>query len=202
MLFTTLALLSCAVASASAHFQLQYPPARGAFVANQEVNFYGYTQAAENRTQFPLSGGFVSIDSHHPKYTVGIIVSTAQNPTSFDNFSTAVNFFSNESEGPLCFPINLNSTGIDGIRDGANVTIQVVFDGGDDKLYQCSDVTLSNNFTVPSNVTCSNSTESSHSSSSGAPAPTSSGSSSSAQTTSAIGLGALLSVVGLVSVAI
>ncbi|CAL1696522.1 unnamed protein product [Somion occarium] len=144
MRFTSLVFLSGLSTLVSAHFRLQYPEPRGVFVADQEPTFCdGYNTAASNRSEFPLSGGFVSIDAHHPKYTIGVLVSTAQNPSSFDNFTTAVNFFPFEGTGPLCFPIDLNSTGVDGIRDGANVTLQVVFDGGDGNLYQtCRHIVL------------------------------------------------------------
>ncbi|CAL1696521.1 unnamed protein product [Somion occarium] len=197
MRFTSLVFLSGLSTLVSAHFRLQYPEPRGVFVADQEPTFCdGYNTAASNRSEFPLSGGFVSIDAHHPKYTIGVLVSTAQNPSSFDNFTTAVNFFPFEGTGPLCFPIDLNSTGVDGIRDGANVTLQVVFDGGDGNLYQCSDVTLSNNFATPSNVSCTNTTNTAETSSSDAPAPTNTTGTSSATTVSGFSVAALLSVVG------
>jgi hypothetical protein len=35
-----------------------------------------------------------------------------------------------------CSPINITSSGVSGIQDGANVTIQVIYDGGDENLYQ------------------------------------------------------------------
>lgn len=67
---------------------------------------------------------------------VGVIVSTAQNPSSFNNFTQAVPFFQATGEGDFCFPINLASSGVSGLSDGVNATLQIVFDGGDDKLYQ------------------------------------------------------------------
>jgi hypothetical protein len=74
---------------------------------------------------------------------VGILLSTAQDPTSFDNFTNssgqqqlARNFASASGTGSFCIPLNLSSTGISGVADGANVTIQLVFNGGDGSLYQ------------------------------------------------------------------
>jgi hypothetical protein len=44
-----------------------------------------------------------------------------------------VQFFQQSGEGLYCFPIDLATAGISGVKDGANVTIQIVFDG---TLYQ------------------------------------------------------------------
>ena len=71
-------------------------------------------------------------------FIVGVIVTNATNPTSFDNFTQAVPFFETTGEGPACFPLNLASTGISGLSDGANATLQFVFNGGDGTLYQVS----------------------------------------------------------------
>lgn len=81
-----ISLLSFA-AIASAHFQLQFPPPRGPFTAANEPTFCGvfrcwwnnypahcrpldgYNNPAANRTQFPLTGGFYSLNSEHPQWT-------------------------------------------------------------------------------------------------------------------------------------
>ncbi|KAG6841056.1 hypothetical protein C0991_002267 [Blastosporella zonata] len=159
VLIAALALLS----GVNAHFRLLYPEPRGVFVANQEPNFCGgYTEALPNRTVFPLSGGFFSITTGHSDWTAGVLLSTAQNPTSFDNFSSngvqqVVGPYAKEgAAGTFCIPLNISAAGIDGLKDGSNVTIQVVFAGGDGNLYQCADLTLSSNFAIPSNVTCKN----------------------------------------------
>ena len=74
---------------------------------------------------------------------VGAILATVQNPENFTvfedssgNFQMAVPFFETTGEGLFCIDLDLNATGISGVKDGANVTLQLVFDGGDDKLYQ------------------------------------------------------------------
>lgn len=74
---------------------------------------------------------------------VGVIVSTVQNPTSFNNFSQAVPFFQTTGEGPACFPLNLASSGVNGLNNGVNATLQFVFDGGDGTLYQVGPPPLS-----------------------------------------------------------
>ena len=50
----------------------------------------------------------------------------------------ARNFASFSGAGGFCFPLDLSNTGISGVSDGANVTIQLVFNGGDGNLYQVS----------------------------------------------------------------
>ncbi|CAL1696523.1 unnamed protein product [Somion occarium] len=205
MQFTSLVFLCGIVTLVSAHFQLQFPPPRGPFVEDDEPTFCdGYATAVSNRSQFPLNSGFISIVSEHPSFTVGLLLSTAQNPNNFANFSQAVQFFQAEGEGPFCFPIQLAAAGISGVSDGTNATLQVVFDGGDGKLYQCSDVVLSSSATIASDVSCTNSTGSTTTSSgsstgtsSSAPAPTGTGASGSgAVANSAVGITALLSLVG------
>ncbi|KIK02305.1 hypothetical protein K443DRAFT_131894 [Laccaria amethystina LaAM-08-1] len=157
MSFLSLTILLCFASVARAHFRLLFPEPRGVFVADQEPNYCGgYTNAVPNRTVYPLSGGFFSIKSGHPSWTV-------QNPTSFDNFSSNgvqqfVSPYAKEaSAGTFCMPLNISASNATGVKDGANVTIQVVWSGGDGNLYQCADLTLSSNATV-GNATCVNET--------------------------------------------
>ncbi|KAG6829976.1 hypothetical protein H0H92_002781 [Tricholoma furcatifolium] len=71
-----------------------------------------------------------------------------------------VPFFETEGEGLFCFPFNLSAvTNVTSpLKSGENVTLQFVYDGGDGILYQCADLTLSDDATVPSNVSCTNAT--------------------------------------------
>jgi hypothetical protein len=84
--FYTFALLTSAITVVNAHFQLAFPPPRGPFDDTNEVNFCGkvvcfvsirvlmstadnYVDAVSNRSEFPLSGGFVTLNSEHPQWT-------------------------------------------------------------------------------------------------------------------------------------
>ena len=74
---------------------------------------------------------------------VGIIISTVQDPTSFNDFNNssgqqqfARDYASATGAGDFCIPLDLSNTGISGVADGANVTLQWVFNGGDGLLYQ------------------------------------------------------------------
>lgn len=85
MRFYTFALLTSAITAVNAHFQLAFPSPRGAFNEDNEVNFCGnvpcimsirvlmsradnYAEAVSNRSEFPLKGGFVTLNSEHPKW--------------------------------------------------------------------------------------------------------------------------------------
>jgi len=83
--FYTFALLS-AITAVNAHFQLAFPPPRGPFDDDNEVNFCGnvahfvsipvlmsaidnYVDAVSNRSEYPLKGGFVTLESEHPSWS-------------------------------------------------------------------------------------------------------------------------------------
>ncbi|KAG7099453.1 hypothetical protein E1B28_001304 [Marasmius oreades] len=145
MPFTPFAfLLAFCTSAVRAHFRLQFPDPRGAFVAQKEIDFCGgYTDAVNNRTAFPLSGGMISISSGHENFVVGVLLSTSQNANTWEAFNNAGgqqqlvrNYARQPSAGTFCIPLDLNSTGIAGVQEGTNVTIQIVYLGGDGNLYQ------------------------------------------------------------------
>ncbi|KAH9049458.1 hypothetical protein EDB84DRAFT_1036465 [Lactarius hengduanensis] len=202
MRFSTFALLTSVTTVVNAHFQVSYPLPRGPFVEDDEVNFCdNYVHAVSNRSEFPLSGGYVTLNSEHPNWSLAILLSAVQDPTSFDNFTTSSgqqqfvrDFASGSGEGVFCIPLDLNNTGISGVQDGANVTIQLVFNGGDGSLYQCSDLTLSKSFTVPSNVSCSNVTTTGSSST-----PSATSASSTGNSASKVAITGIFGVLGLIA---
>jgi len=72
------------------------------------------------------------------------MLSTAASPESFNDFHTAsgadqlvVGYFKGTGTSG-CIRVMPNGAGIPGIQNGTNVTLQMVFDGGDGKLYQVS----------------------------------------------------------------
>ncbi|KIK71268.1 hypothetical protein GYMLUDRAFT_33412 [Collybiopsis luxurians FD-317 M1] len=157
--FTALLLTGLFVA-ASAHFQLQFPPPRGAFNEPAEVNFCdGYNSVASNRTAFPMSNGLISFNSEHPQWTATVFVSNLSNPTSFDNFTQIFPFFQESIEGSFCMPFDLSQTNDTSLnlKNGDNVTLQILFNGGDGNLFQCADLTLDNSANV-TGQTCTNAT--------------------------------------------
>jgi len=84
--FYSFALLTSIITAVNAHFQLAFPPPRGPFDDDNEVNFCGkvtrfvlirvlmsaadnYVDAVSNRSEFPLKGGFVTLQSEHPNWS-------------------------------------------------------------------------------------------------------------------------------------
>lgn len=122
----------------------------------------GYTNAVNNRTVFPLTGGVIQLNSEHPKWTgmhklsawcfsthlslsnsVGVLISTKSDPTSFNDFNDAngnnqlvTQFFQATGEGLAYFSVDLSKSNVTGLKDGVNATFEVTFNGGDGTLYQ------------------------------------------------------------------
>ncbi|KZW01964.1 hypothetical protein EXIGLDRAFT_736705 [Exidia glandulosa HHB12029] len=153
--------LTLAVA-ASAHFTLDFPETRG-FDEEIEPKFCGGFDKVGNRSQFPLGGGVLAIDSHHPSASVLVTIAINDAPTSFDQFNatksagsagTVLPFFKIEGEGVHCFATNIEGLGIASAKDGVEATIQIQFDGGDGPLFQCADVTLSSSASATTPSTC------------------------------------------------
>ncbi|KAF9073747.1 hypothetical protein BDP27DRAFT_1215337 [Rhodocollybia butyracea] len=151
--FTAL-FLSGLFAVVNAHFQLQFPPPRGVFNMANEVNFCdSYTTPAPNRTDFPLTGGIISLNSEHPQWTAAVFISNASNPTSFDNFTQITSFFQESIEGSYCMHFDLSQTNATGLTNGENI----LFNGGDGNLFQCADLTIDTTADVSSQA-CTNAT--------------------------------------------
>ncbi|KAK0473204.1 hypothetical protein IW261DRAFT_704433 [Armillaria novae-zelandiae] len=210
-------LLAAVLASvASAHFQLQFPDPRGTFDEDNEPTFCdGYTSVAQNRTEFPLNSGFFSLNSEHPSWTgtaqsrsiydlinirnsAAVYLSTSSNPTSFDDFKQIVPFFQMQGEGIYCLPLNLSATNATGLTNEQNVTIQILYNGGDSQLYQCSDLTLLSNFSLSQSIdaTCTNATSNSTSNSTDSGSGSSSGSGSAPLASSLSLSGLVVCIVG------
>ncbi|TNY17665.1 hypothetical protein DMC30DRAFT_333637, partial [Rhodotorula diobovata] len=157
-----------------AHFTLDYPPTRG-FDEDIESQFCGgFSTPSSARTPFPLSGSApVTIGSHHASADVAIFLSLDSNPTSFADFNETS---TGQSYGPLkpfgqisgtgdyCFTVDVASLGLSDLSNGTVATLQVEYNGGDGYLFQCADVVLVSDFSLPSNVSCANPTESAASS--------------------------------------
>ncbi|KAH6907484.1 hypothetical protein BKA70DRAFT_1283145 [Coprinopsis sp. MPI-PUGE-AT-0042] len=155
-MFAALAFSALLVTGAQAHFRLLYPPIRGPFDADGSLEFCGgHTNANASRTVFPLNGGYINS---------AVAVAVGENPDSFDDFGGAddlnfVRYWANELKGgDFCIPIDIGASGVEGVEDGANVTIQVIFNGDDGQLYQCADLTLSATATLPEGD-CKNTTK-------------------------------------------
>lgn len=76
--------------------------------------------------------------------SVGVTLSTVSSPTSFSDFQTTsgadqlvVGYFQGTGASG-CTRFMPTAAGVPGVQNGANVTFQMVFDGGGGKLYQVS----------------------------------------------------------------
>ncbi|KAF8941106.1 hypothetical protein BGZ58_002212 [Dissophora ornata] len=126
-----------------AHYTLDYPASRG-FAEDTEATAPcgGYSTVA-NRTEFPLSNGFLEIYSEHVNANIKINVVYGNNPAAADFTSAAATPASSVTlshPGKACFPLDLSS--FQGAANNTNATIQIVYNGGDSALYQCADVVL------------------------------------------------------------
>ncbi|TFK17024.1 hypothetical protein FA15DRAFT_366259 [Coprinopsis marcescibilis] len=171
MLFNALAAVTLLATGAQAHYRLNYPLPRGPFVSNLQPNFCGgYDDVTTNRTTFSLNDGFFRIRQGHADWSASVLISTVPNPNTFDSFNTggaagaapqlAREWATEALTGNFCIPLPLGDTGIPGVVDGANVTIQIVLTGGDGQLYQCADLTLSATHVTPADevAACQNQT--------------------------------------------
>lgn len=122
---------------ALAHFTLKYPSSRG-FDENTEPTAPcgGFdTASTTQRVQMPLKGSFIEIDSGHTSYTYLINALPKNNPTTAD--FTSANLVQVAQGGrnypqAACLPIAFG----DNLKANTNVTLQVVYNGGDGLLYQ------------------------------------------------------------------
>ena len=122
-----------------AHFQLTYPASRGFDETKEPTAPCGGFDSIGSRVQVPLKNAFVEINSEHTSYTYTVSVLVNNSPVVAD-FSTSnltqVATGSRNYPESACLPMDLSKN--TAIKDGANATIQVVFNGGDGSLYQVS----------------------------------------------------------------
>lgn len=135
--FSVAAVLVAALSSAQAHYQLTYPAPRGPFVEdNEPIGPCATYNVTTNRTEFPLSKGFMEINSEHVQYTYSVHLVLNSNPSAADftaQNSTVSNGTNNFPE-QACLPVDLSK--YSNIADGTNATLQIVYNAGDSILYE------------------------------------------------------------------
>lgn len=130
------ALLVC-LQLVSAHFTLTYPSSRG-FDDTKEATAPcgGFDTPSAQRVQLPIDGAFIEINSGHTSYTYIINALAKNNPTTadFSNTSSLVQVAQGGRNYPqaACLPLSFTQD----IKSNTNVTLQVVYNGGDGLLYQ------------------------------------------------------------------
>lgn len=139
---------------ASAHFAIDYPVWRADSLNNDSYSQYTFpcagvpTDLADaNRTDWPATGGSLSLDLHHPWSYIFINIGLGDNVTNF-NYSLTPSFLNETGSGTLCIdhlplPVDL----VPG--DGQHATIQIVTSGkSGSALYNCADITFRTNATI------------------------------------------------------
>ncbi|RDW80075.1 hypothetical protein BP6252_04713 [Coleophoma cylindrospora] len=152
-------LLTALVAgTASAHFNLDYPAARG-FNEDKLGTFPcgSFDTPATNRTVWPMSGGEIALTMGHITANVEVFIGFGNNVGSA--FNTVLRpVFAEQGLGAFCMTGFALPAGMN-ITDGMNATIQVVTNGDPDGgLYNCADITLSSTASAPASGVCTNGT--------------------------------------------
>ncbi|KAI4595305.1 hypothetical protein KJ359_006979 [Pestalotiopsis sp. 9143b] len=163
---TSIVLLGAAQLAA-AHFGIEYPEWRADTLATEDGPYsqWDYPCAnvpdgSGNRTQWPLSGGAVSLELHHPWTYVFVNLGLGDNVTNF-NMSLTPSFLNVTGNGTFCLPELSLPGGVD-IANGTNASIQVVTSGeSGSALYNCADVVLVEDAPGPADGVCVNTTQSS-----------------------------------------
>ncbi|KAH6608883.1 hypothetical protein Trco_002229 [Trichoderma cornu-damae] len=161
MALKTLLLALAASQAVHAHFGLVYPEWRADTLAEENEDKYsqwdypcgGVPYKAGNITNWPVGGGSLSLELHHPWTYVFVNLGLGANTTNF-NVSLTPEFLNVTGKGTLCIdklPVPLHD-----VADGTLASIQVVTSGqAGNALYNCADIRFTRNATLLSN--CSNS---------------------------------------------
>ncbi|KAK4129687.1 hypothetical protein N657DRAFT_630523 [Parathielavia appendiculata] len=163
-----LALLLLATASVTqAHFGIEYPPMRANTLGSSRNSSYsqwlqpcaGVPGNLTDRpiTPWPLSGGSLKLDLHHPWTYIFINLGLGSDVSNF-NYTLTNPFWNETGNGTLCVPKLALPADLP-VTDGSQASLQVVTVGDDgNALYNCADIVFSANATALEGNACANST--------------------------------------------
>ncbi|KIW70575.1 hypothetical protein PV04_02831 [Phialophora macrospora] len=148
----------------SGHFEIQYPHWRGdSFLppASQYVfpcaNVNTTDASNNNRTLWPLDGGSLVIDFHHPWSYVSFNLGFGSDTNTF-NISLNPMLLNVTGNGTICIP-KWNLPADLGIVDGMDASLQVINIGDTGTaLYNCADIRFTSNATILGGDQCQNTT--------------------------------------------
>ncbi|KAK4234977.1 hypothetical protein C8A03DRAFT_37192 [Achaetomium macrosporum] len=160
MAFATLLLLAAA-SLAQAHFSIEYPTWRADTLNNESYSQWtnpcggvpGNLTTPSQRTPWPLTGGSLKLDLHHPWTYVFVNLGLGADVSNF-NYTLTNPFWNETGNGTLCvsrlgLPTDLP------ISDGSPASLQVVTVGEDgNALYNCADIVFRANATALSGDDC------------------------------------------------
>ena len=155
---STLTALAVFTALASAHFNLNYPAARG-FDEDKLGTFPcgSFDTPSSNRTLWPLTGGEIALTMGHIDANVEVLIGFGDNVGSA--FNTVLRpTFQEQGLGSFCMTGFTLPDGTN-VTEGMNATIQVQTNGDPDGgLYNCADITFSASAAGPASGVCTNQT--------------------------------------------
>ncbi|KAF3926285.1 hypothetical protein ABW20_dc0108817 [Dactylellina cionopaga] len=160
MLAKTLIAAAALATAVQAHYAIEYPTWRADSFEdpyNQWMRPCAGANSTGNRTDWPLTGGSVILELHHPQDYIFVNLGLNTEVASF-NISLTPNFLNNTGNGTLCLPHLPIPAGIT-VIEGQNATIQVVTVGKTgNSLYNCADITFRASAKVLSGDACANTT--------------------------------------------
>ncbi|KAK6544451.1 hypothetical protein TWF694_001146 [Orbilia ellipsospora] len=163
MLAKTLIALTTLAVAVQAHFGIDYPPMR---VDSFEDPYNQYLRpcaggnSTGNQTEWPLDGGSVVLELHHPTDYIFINLGLANGSAQVTTFNVYLTpeFLNNTGNGTLCIPKLPLPAGVE-VQDGTNASIQVVtVNHGGNALYNCADIVFRTSATILSGDACKNTT--------------------------------------------
>ncbi|KAL0475603.1 hypothetical protein QR685DRAFT_513188 [Neurospora intermedia] len=162
MVSATLLLTAAIAPLASAHFNLEYPVWRAnTLESGTNYSQWNYpcagvppaTSTSGNRTDWPLKGGSVKLDLHHPWEYLFVNLGLGANVTNFNYTLTGPTFWNVTGAGTLCVDLPLPE-GLT-MSDGQEGSIQVVtVSASGSALYNCADITFRADATALSKDEC------------------------------------------------
>ncbi|RSM21053.1 hypothetical protein CDV31_000101 [Fusarium ambrosium] len=148
------------VQAVSAHFGLVFPAWRADTLSEENEERYsqwtypcaGVDYNEKNVTDWPLEGGALKLDLHHPWTYIFVNLGLGENSTNF-NVSLTPQFLNATSPGQLCID-ELKLPSDVKVSDGDFASIQVVTVGDSGSaLYNCADIRFKKDAKGPSNCT-------------------------------------------------
>ncbi|KAH6651280.1 hypothetical protein F5144DRAFT_481572 [Chaetomium tenue] len=142
-------LLAAAAGLAQAHFGIEYPPMRYNTLGSQKNTTYSQwinpcagvpgNLTTAPLTPWPLTGGTLKLDLHHPWTYIFINLGLGPDVSNF-NYTLTNPFWNETGNGTLCVPRLALPADLP-VREGTEGSLQVVTVGEDgNALYNCADV--------------------------------------------------------------
>ncbi|KAF2834085.1 hypothetical protein M501DRAFT_937620 [Patellaria atrata CBS 101060] len=164
MLSTTSLPLLSLLTLTSAHFRVDYPYWRGDSFEEPASQWIwpcanvNQTESANNRTAWPLTGGSISLEVHHPWALTYVNLGIGNEVTSFE--TSLLTGFNQTGNGTFCLrELGGMSLADLGIEEGTNATLQFIqASGSGSALYNCADITFTADAELLSTDMCANTT--------------------------------------------